>query len=104
MKTRKPKTPKAKTPKEKKLPNKTVRVYFLHPDELFSAISKKGNIKIDGNDTEATGNFILEDLQSILNAIEQSTMGNESEDDFNKLFEDIDLASTKLGRTPAARK
>ena len=30
-------------------------------------------------------------------------MGNESEDDFNKLFEDIDLTSTKLGRTPAAR-
>ena len=30
-------------------------------------------------------------------------MGNESEDDFNKLYEDIDLTSTKLGRTPAAR-
>jgi len=30
-------------------------------------------------------------------------MGNESEDDFNKLFEDIDLASTKLGRSPAVR-
>ena len=35
--------------------------------------------------------------------IEQSTVGTESEDDFNKLFEDIDLASTKLGRTPNAR-
>lgn len=77
--------------------------YFLTPDELFSAITKKGNIKIDEEDEEATDNFILEDLQSILNAIEQSTMGNESEDDFNKLFEDIDLASTKLGRSPAAR-
>ncbi|CAG0909595.1 unnamed protein product, partial [Cyprideis torosa] len=77
--------------------------YFLHPDELFSAITKKGNIKIDEEDEEEAGNFILEDLQSILNAIEQSTMGNESEDDFNKLFEDIDLASTKLGRTPNAR-
>ena len=30
-------------------------------------------------------------------------MGNDSEDEFNKLFEDIDLASTKLGRTPSAR-
>ena len=30
-------------------------------------------------------------------------MGTESEDDFNKLFEDLDLASTKLGRTPEAR-
>jgi type I restriction enzyme M protein len=30
-------------------------------------------------------------------------MGNESEDDFNKLFEDIDLSSSKLGRSPEAR-
>lgn len=77
--------------------------YFLMPSELFSAITKKGNIKVDEDDENAAGNFILEDLQSILNAIEQSTMGNESEDDFNKLFEDIDLSSTKLGRTPKAR-
>ncbi len=77
--------------------------YFLRPDELFSALTEKGNIKIDEEDEDATDNFILEDLQSILNAIEQSTMGNESEDDFNKLFEDIDLASTKLGRSPTAR-
>ena len=72
--------------------------YFLHPDELFSAISAKGNA-----DTEDQSNFILEDLQAILNSVEQSTMGTESEDDFNKLFEDLDLASTKLGRTPGAR-
>lgn len=72
--------------------------YFLKPDELFSAISKKGNA-----DTEGQSNFILEDLQEILNAIEQSTMGTESEDDFTKLFEDLDLSSTKLGRTVEAR-
>ena len=77
--------------------------YFLKPEELFSAITKKGNIKIDEDDEEEVGNFMLEDLQGILNAIEQSTMGNDSEDDFNKLFEDIDLASTKLGRTPSTR-
>src|SRR6056297_3129746 len=77
--------------------------YFLKPDELFTAIAKRGNIKVDEDDEEVADNFILEDLQSILNAIEQSTMGNDSEDDFNKLFEDIDLASTKLGRAPAAR-
>ena len=77
--------------------------YFLRPTELFSAIAKRGNVKVDGDDEEAAGNFILEDLQAILNAIEQSTMGNESEDEFTKLFEDIDLASTKLGRSPAVR-
>ena len=77
--------------------------YFLRPDELFSAITEKGNIKIDEDEEAAQGNFILEDLQGILNAIEQSTMGTDSEDDFNKLFEDLDLGSTKLGRTVEAR-
>lgn len=72
--------------------------YFLRPNELFSAIAKRGN-----SDKEGKSNFILEDLQSILNAIEQSTMGTDSEDDFNKLFEDLDLSSTKLGRTVDAR-
>ncbi|AEP09568.1 type I restriction-modification system subunit M [Micavibrio aeruginosavorus] len=77
--------------------------YFLRPDELFSAITEKGNIKIDEEDEDAEDNFIIPDLQAILSSIETSTMGNESEDDFNKLFEDIDLASTKLGRSPKAR-
>ena len=72
--------------------------YFLHPKELFSAIAAKGN-----NTTENEDNFILEHLESVLNGIEQSTMGTESEDDFNKLFEDLDLGSTKLGRTVEAR-
>lgn len=72
--------------------------YFLRPDELFSAMAEKGNA-----DTESESNFILQDLGEILNSIEQSTMGTESEDDFNKLFEDLDLNSTKLGRSTEAR-
>ncbi|MFY0605971.1 MAG: type I restriction-modification system subunit M [Cyclobacteriaceae bacterium] len=72
--------------------------YFLKPEELFSSIAAKGNAN-----TEHESNFILEDLEAILNSIEQSTMGTDSEDEFNKLFEDLDLSSTKLGRTPDAR-
>jgi len=72
--------------------------YFLKPDELFTAITQKGNANI-----EEESNFILEDLQSILNAIEKTTMGTDSEDDFNQLFEDLDLNSTKLGRSVEAR-
>ena len=72
--------------------------YFLKPNELFSAIATRGNAN-----TETESNFILEDLEAILNGIEQSTMGTESEDDFNQLFEDLDLKSTKLGRTVDAR-
>jgi type I restriction enzyme M protein len=59
--------------------------YFLKPSELFGEIAKRGN-----NTAEGESNFILEELTQILNHIEQSTMGTESEDDFNKLFEDLD--------------
>ncbi len=69
--------------------------YFLKPSELFSAIAKKGNAKTK----EGESTFILEDLAAILNHIEQSTMGTDSEEDFDNLFEDLDLTSTKLGKT-----
>jgi len=72
--------------------------YFLKPSELFSEVAKRGN-----SDKEGESNFILEDLQKILTNIEQSTMGTESEDDFDNLFEDLDLTSTKLGRTESAK-
>ena len=72
--------------------------YFLKPNELFSVLAKKGNA-----DTESESNYIIEDLQAVMNHIEQSTMGTESEEDFNALFEDLDLTSTKIGRTVGAR-
>lgn len=72
--------------------------YFLEPSQLFSVLAAKGNA-----DTESESNYILEDLKAVLNHIEQSTMGTESEEDFNALFEDLDLNSTKIGRTVGAR-
>ena len=72
--------------------------YFLPPEDLFSNIAKRGN-----GDKSGKSNFILDDLQRILNDIQNSTMGTESEDDFINLFEDLDLNSTKLGRTTEAR-
>lgn len=72
--------------------------YFLSPSELFGEIAKRGN-----SDVEGTSNFILGDLQKILTNIQLSTMGTESEEDFDNLFEDMDLNSTKLGKTPEAR-
>ena len=35
----------------------------------------------------------------MLNNIEQSTMGSESEDDFGNLFEQLDLTASRLGKT-----
>ena len=66
--------------------------YFLLPSELFSELAKRGN---SGGKNE----FILGDLAKVLTHIEQSTMGSESEEDFGNLFEDLDLTSSKLGKS-----
>lgn len=80
--------------------------YFLKPEELFTEVAKRGmgdnEEEVDKFDETKT-NFILEDLQKILTNIQLSTMGTESEEDFDNLFEDMDLNSTKLGKTPGAR-
>jgi type I restriction enzyme M protein len=72
--------------------------YFLLPNELFGEVAKQGN-----SDVEDESNFILDELETILTNIQTSTMGTESEEDFDNLFEDMDLNSTKLGKTPEAR-
>lgn len=77
--------------------------YFLKPDELFSAVAVRGNSGDDESVDQSSANFILGDLQKILTNIQLSTMGTESEEDFDNLFEDMDLNSTKLGKTPDAR-
>jgi len=65
--------------------------YFLKPTQLFSSVASRNRISI-------------EELEKTLNNIESSTMGSESEDDFGNLFEDLDLNSTKLGKTVDARE
>ncbi len=80
--------------------------YFLRPEELFSEVAKrgKGNNEDDVEKfDESKTNFILEDLQKILVNIQLSTMGTESEEDYENLFEDMDLNSSKLGKSPEAR-
>ena len=63
--------------------------YFIEPKFLFSsvidAIKRKENI--------------LPMLERSLKRIEDSTLGQDSEEDFGGLFSDIDLASPKLGKT-----
>lgn len=71
--------------------------FFLKPSELFHQVAMRGANQQEG--TSMQSNFILDDLTAILRSIEKSTMGAGSEDEFEQLFEDLDLASTKLGRT-----
>lgn len=70
--------------------------YFLKPSELFTELARRGN-------AEGQTKFILDDLAKVLTNIEQSTMGSESEEDFGNLFEDLDLTSSKLGKTENAK-
>jgi type I restriction enzyme M protein len=70
--------------------------YFLLPSELFSEMAKRGN-------AGGKNKFILDDLTKVLTHIEQSTLGSESEEDFGNLFEDLDLTSSKLGKTETAK-
>ena len=72
--------------------------YFLKPSELFGQVAKRGN----GTGKHGS-NFIIEDIQKILINIQNSTMGTASEEDFDNLFEDMDLNSTKLGKTVEQR-
>lgn len=68
--------------------------FFLKPTDLFSYLVKKGNGEITGENI-----FILESLKNVLNSIEQTSMGTASEDDFKGLFDDVDLTSSKLGKS-----
>lgn len=66
--------------------------YFLLPGELFGKMATRTDL-----------DDYIEDLQRILANIESSTMGTDSEEDFDKLFSELDLNATKLGKTVNAR-
>lgn len=63
--------------------------YFLEPKFLFDHFVEQARKK----------EFFLDDLTAALKKVEESTIGQDSEDDFTGLFEDLDLTSSKLGKT-----
>ncbi len=63
--------------------------YFLEPKCLFRNL-------VNG---ARHGIFILDNLGKALNNIGESAYGHGSEDDFVNLFEDVDLQSSKLGKS-----
>ena len=67
--------------------------YFIEPQFLFKNVVEKAKVN----------EFILDDLIKSLNFITNSSMGEDSEEDFSNLFEDVDLNSSKLGKTPDER-
>ena len=70
-----------------------VKGFFILPSQLFANVRK----------TAAEDENLNEHLAEIFRAIEESSRGTESEDDFKGLFDDIDVNSKKLGNTVAQR-
>ena len=67
--------------------------YFLQPEEMFSSVVAKGQGASEEYDTN-----ILIDLKKVFSSIVTSANQSDSADDFNNLFEDLNLDSTKLGK------
>lgn len=68
--------------------------YHLAPDDLFGTLAMEA---------QRPGGWIIDRLEEVLRGIENSTVATDSQDDFDHLFEDLDLRSTKLGRTDKDR-
>jgi type I restriction enzyme M protein len=67
--------------------------YVIEPKYLFSSMIEE--IK--------EGTFDIELLSHAINAVTESTLGAESQEDFDNLFDDMDLTSSKLGRDVKSR-
>ena len=63
--------------------------YFIEPQYLFSHFINK---------LKAENSFDIEELDKAIAAISESSLGTESQHDFEGLFDDMDLKSTKLGK------
>ncbi|MDR4920284.1 type I restriction-modification system subunit M [Bacillus thuringiensis] len=70
--------------------------YVIEPQYLFSSMIKE----IAKGDQ---GEFDTEMLQKAINMVTESTLGADSQEDFQNLFDDMDLASSKLGRDVKSR-
>lgn len=65
--------------------------YVIEPKYLFKHMVKLIN--------EKNKSFDIEYLQNAVNSVMESTMGQDSQEAFDGIFEDMDLDSTKLGKS-----
>ena len=67
--------------------------YVIEPKYLFSNVIKMIE----------KGEFSIDYLEEIINSITESTQGQDSQTDFDGLFEDMDLKASKLGKAVSER-
>ena len=65
--------------------------FLIEPKYLFSKMYNMINIEKSG--------FDIQYLQQAISSLEESTLGQESEESFANLFDEMDLNSTKLGKS-----
>ncbi|MCM3169447.1 type I restriction-modification system subunit M [Peribacillus frigoritolerans] len=70
--------------------------YVIEPKYLFSNL-------IQEIEKGEQGEFDTEMLQQAINNVTESTLGTDSQEDFQNLFDDMDLASSRLGRDVKSR-
>lgn len=70
--------------------------YVIEPKYLFSNL-------IQEIEKGEQGDFDTEMLQQAINNVTESTLGADSQEDFQNLFDDMDLASSRLGRDVKSR-
>lgn len=70
--------------------------YAIEPQYLFSNLIKE---ILKGEQ----GKFDVEMLQKAINSVTESTLGAASQEDFQHLFDDMDLTSSRLGRDVKSR-
>lgn len=70
--------------------------YVIEPQDLYSAMV----VEIGKGEQ---GKFDVEVLEKAISKIEESTLGHASQEDFNHLFDDMDLTSSRLGNSVKAR-
>jgi type I restriction enzyme M protein len=67
--------------------------FYILPSQLFANVRQRGRQDANLNET----------LSKVFKAIEASSIGADSEDDFKGLFDDLDVNSNKLGPTVPKR-
>ena len=70
--------------------------YVIEPEYLFSNM-------VQEIEKGEQGIFDTEMLQQAVNNVTESTLGTDSQEDFQNLFDDMDLTSSKLGRDVKSR-
>ncbi len=77
--------------------------YIIEPDMLYDSLIEKISHGIKKDAQDGNDKFSIEDLEKAIGSLVQSTVGQESEAAFDKIFDDLDLKDKDLGKEVSDR-